>query len=110
MLGVSARHSGMAWFPFAPQRLLPVSEKDYFAKAWINETRAMQVCPHVTQNINGRRSVTVDCITRQPGQAASASPKNTSTIRVAGRHEVLGPAQDEARGAERAAWLYALIV
>ena len=67
MLGVSARHSGTASLAIAPERLLPVSKKDYCAKAWVNETRAMQVCPHVTQNINGRRSVIVDCITRQPG-------------------------------------------
>ena len=47
------------------------ADKGYDGQVLINELRAMNVCPHVTQNTNGRSSAIDGRTTRHPGYAAS---------------------------------------
>ena len=52
------------------------TNKGYDPRVFINELRAMNVRPHVTQSTNGRRSAIDGHTTRHPGFAISQRIRN----------------------------------
>jgi transposase len=53
------------------RRLTPAADKGYDAAAFVADMRALNVTPHIAQNISGRRSAIDARTTRHPGYALS---------------------------------------
>ena len=53
------------------RRLTPGADKGYDAAAFVADMRALNVTPHIAQNISGRRSAIDARTTRHPGYAVS---------------------------------------
>jgi IS5 family transposase len=78
------------------------ADKGYDAQAFVNELRAMNVRPHVTQNTNGRRSAIDGRTTRHPGYARKRIEEAFGWMKT-----VASQRKTKFRGVERAGWSFA---
>ncbi len=83
------------------------ADKGYDAQVFVNELRAMNVRPHVTQNTNGRRSAIDGRTTRHPGYAASQRIRKRIEEAFGWMKTVAGQRKTKFRGVERAGWSFA---
>ena len=82
-------------------------DKGYDAQVFVNELRAMNVRPHVTQNTNGRRSAIDGRTTRHPGYAASQRIRKRIEETFGWMKTVAGQRKTKFRGVERVGWSFA---
>ena len=83
------------------------ADKGYDAQVFVNELRAMNVRPHVTQNTNGRRSAIDGRTTRHPGYAASQRIRKRIEEAFGWMKTVAGQRKTKFRGVERVGWSFA---
>jgi transposase len=83
------------------------ADKGYDAQVFVNELRAMNVRPHVTQNTRGRRSAIDARTTRHPGYAASQRIRKRIEEAFGWMKTVAGQRKTKFRGVERAGWSFA---
>ena len=83
------------------------ADKGYDARIFVNELRAMNVRPHVTQNTNGRRSAIDGRTTRHVGYAVSQRIRKRIEEAFGWMKTVGGQRQTKFRGVERAGWSFA---
>ncbi len=83
------------------------ADKGYDAQVFVNELRAMNVRPHVTQNTNGRRSAIDGRTTRHPGYAASQRIRKRIGEAFGWMKTVAGQRKTKFRGVERVGWSFA---
>ncbi len=83
------------------------ADKGYDARVFVNELRAMNVRPHVTQNTNGRRSAVDARTTRHPGYAMSQRIRNRIEEAFGWMKTVGGQRKTKFRGVERVGWSFA---
>ncbi len=77
------------------------ADKGYDARVFINELRAMNVRPHVTQNTNGRRSAIDGRTTRHPGYVVSQRIRKRIEEAFGWIKTVAGQRKTKFRGVER---------
>lgn len=83
------------------------ADKGYDARVFVNELRAMNVRPHVTQNTNGRRSAIDGRTTRHPGYAISQRIRKRIEEAFGWMKTVAGQRKTRFRGVERVGWSFA---
>jgi len=83
------------------------ADKGYDAQVFVNELRAMNVRPHVTQNTNGRRSAIDARTTRHPGYAVSQRIRKRIEEAFGWMKTVAGQRKTKFRGVERVGWSFA---
>jgi transposase len=83
------------------------ADKGYDARVFVNELRAMNVRPHVTQNTNGRRSAIDGRTTRHPGYAVSQRIRKRIEEAFGWMKTVGGQRKTKFRGVERVGWSFA---
>ncbi len=83
------------------------ADKGYDARVFVNELRAMNVRPHVTQNTNGRRSAVDARTTRHPGYAMSQRIRKRIEEAFGWMKTVGGQRKTKFRGVERVGWSFA---
>jgi hypothetical protein len=83
------------------------ADKAYDARIFVNELRAMNVRPHVTQNNNGRRSAIDGRTTRHAGYAVSQRIRKRIEEAFGWMKTVGGQRKTKFRGVERAGWSFA---
>jgi transposase len=83
------------------------ADKGYDARVFVNELRAMNVRPHVTQNTNGRRSAIDRRTTRHPGYAVSQRIRKRIEEAFGWMKTVAGQRKTKFRGVERVGWSFA---
>jgi transposase len=83
------------------------ADKGYDARVFVNELRAMNVRPHVTQNTNGRRSAIDRRTTRHPGYAVSQRIRKRIEEAFGWMKTVAGQRKTKFRGVERIGWSFA---
>ena len=83
------------------------ADKGYDTQVFVNELRAMNVRPHVTQNTNGRRSAIDGRTTRHPGYAASQRIRKRIEEAFGWMKTVAGQRKTKFRGVERVGWSFA---
>jgi transposase len=83
------------------------ADKGYDARIFVNELRAMNVRPHVTQNTNGRRSAIDGRTTRHAGYAVSQRIRKRIEEAFGRMKTVGGQRKTKFRGVERAGWSFA---
>ena len=81
--------------------------KGYDARVFVNELRAMNVRPHVTQNNNGRRSAIDRRTTRHAGYAISQRIRKRIEEAFGWMKTVAGQRKTKFRGVERVGWSFA---
>jgi transposase len=82
------------------------ADKGYDARVFVNELRAMNVRPHVTQNTNGRRSAIDGRTTRHPGYAISQRIRKRIEEAFGWMKTVAGQRKTRFRGVERVGWSF----
>ena len=83
------------------------ADKGYDARVFVNELRAMNVRPHVTQNNNGRRSAIDRRTTRHAGYAISQRIRKRIEEAFGWMKTVAGQRKTKFRGVERVGWSFA---
>ncbi len=83
------------------------ADKGYDVRVFVNELRAMNVRPHVTQNTNGRRSAIDGRTTRHPGYAVSQRIRKRIEEAFGWMKTVAGQRKTKFRGVERVGWSFA---
>ncbi|HEY8161526.1 MAG TPA: IS5 family transposase [Methylocystis sp.] len=83
------------------------ADKGYDASVFVNELRAMNVRPHVTQNNNGRRSAIDGRTTRHAGYAVSQRIRKRIEEAFGWMKTVAGQRKTKFRGVERVGWSFA---
>jgi hypothetical protein len=58
-------------YPHRQKRITLGADKGYDAAAFVADMRALNMTPHIAQNVSGRRSAIDARTTRHPGYAAS---------------------------------------
>lgn len=108
--GHSERNAALAMIePLAnrPTGITLGADKGYDASVFVNELRAMNVRPHVTQNTNGRRSAIDGRTTRHPGYAVSQRIRKRIEEAFGWMKTVAGQRKTKFRGVERVGWSFA---
>ena len=83
------------------------ADKGYDARVFVNELRAMNVRPHVSQNTNGRRSAIDGRTTRHAGYAVSQRIRKRIEEAFGWMKTVGGQRKTKFRGVERIGWSFA---
>jgi transposase len=83
------------------------ADKGYDAADFVNELRAMNVRPHVTQNDNGRRSAIDRRTTRHAGYAISQRIRKRIEEAFGWMKTVSGQRKTRFRGVDRVGWSFA---
>jgi len=83
------------------------ADKGYDARVFVNELRAMNVRPHVTQNTSGRRSAIDGRTTRHAGYAISQRIRKRIEEAFGWMKTIAGQRKTRFRGAERVGWSFA---
>ena len=86
-----------------PTGVTLAADKGYDAKAFVNELRAMNVRPHVAQNVSGRRSAIDRRTTRHVGYAISQRIRKRIEEAFGWMKTVAGQRKTRFRGLERVA-------
>jgi hypothetical protein len=108
--GHAERNAALAMIePFAnrPTGITLGADKGYDARVFVNELRAMNVRPHVTQNNNGRRSAIDRRTTRHAGYAVSQRIRKRIEEAFGWMKTVAGQRKTKFRGVERVGWSFA---
>ncbi len=82
------------------------ADKCYDARVFVNELRAMNVRPHVTQNTNGRRSAIDGRTTRHGGYAISQRIRKRIEETFGWMKTAGGQRKAKCRGVERVGWSF----
>jgi len=82
------------------------ADKGYDAADFVNELRAMNVRPHVAQNINGRRSAIDRRTTRHAGYAISQRIRKRIEEAFGWMKTVAGQRKTKFRGTNRVGWSF----
>jgi hypothetical protein len=83
------------------------ADKGYEASVFVNELRAMNVRPHVTQNTSGRRSAIDGRTTSHAGYAVSQLIRKRIKEAFGWMETVGGQRKTRFRGAKRIGWSFA---
>ena len=82
------------------------ADTGYDAADFVNELRAMNVRPHVAQNINGRRSTIGRRTPRHAGYALSQRIRKRIEEAFGWMKTVAGQRQTKSRGTDRVGWSF----
>src|SRR6478736_5363683 len=107
--GYAERVAALAMIePFAerPQAITLGADKAYDTKDFVKDLRSMKVTPHVTQNINGRRSAIDGRTTRHCGYKASLRIRKRIEEAFGWIKTVAGQDKTKFRGRDRVGWAF----
>jgi hypothetical protein len=88
------------------RRLTLGADKGYDASAFVADLRALNVTPHIAQNLSGRRSAIDGRTTRHPGYAASQQKRKRIEEPFGWSKTIGGLARPMLRGARRLAFKF----
>jgi transposase len=94
--------------PFAdrPQAITLGADKAYDTRDFVKDLRSMKVTPHVTQNINGRRSAIDGRTTRHSGYGVSLRIRKRIEEAFGWIKTVAGQDKTKFRGRDRVGWAF----
>ncbi|MQX66810.1 transposase [Sinorhizobium meliloti] len=92
--------------PDRPQAITLGADKAYDTKDFVKDLRSIKVTPHVTQNINGRRSAIDGRTTRHCGYKASLRIRKRIEEAFGWIKTVAGQDKTKFRGRDRVGWAF----